>query len=343
MFELHEFNKCATVRDLLKQTELQAVLDLDGLTEVAVNCPLEVWFDRGKGWESQPMKNLSFERCQQLSNALSIYSEVGKLDYHNPIASVILPDGERGQICIPPASEQGVISFTIRKPSTARFTLDDYERTGRFTHAKKQTTSENKLNDTQAQLLELKESNRIAEFFSLAVKSKQNILLVGGTGSGKTTVMKAMVDQYPTDKRIVTIEDVHELDLPNHKNHLHLFYSHGGSVTPKRLIESCMRMKPDHVLLAELRGDEAWNYIEMLNTGHGGSITTIHANDCYSAYSRLAQLVKQSEVGQTLDYDFILNTIKSSIDVIAFFKYTHLEELHFEPHMKNTLLSEGSS
>ena len=101
-----------------------------------------------------------------------------------------------------------------------------------------------------------------------------------------------------------------------------------------------MRMKPDHVLLAEIRGDEAWSYLEMLNTGHQGSITTIHANDCRSAPARLADLVKQSPIGQTLEMDHILKTIRTSIDVIAFFKYTKLTELYFEPELKNKLLSE---
>ena len=100
-------------------------------------------------------------------------------------------------------------------------------------------------------------------------------------------------------------------------------------------------MKPDHVLLAELRGDEAWTYLEMLNTGHDGSITTIHANDCRSAPARLAALVKQSEVGQTLDYEHIMSTIKKSIDIIAFFKKTHLVELYFNPSEKNQLSSEN--
>jgi len=169
--------------------------------------------------------------------------------------------------------------------------------------------------------MKLKDENKISEFWKLAVESEQNILLVGGTGSGKTTVMKAMVDAYPIEKRLFTVEDVHELDLPNHPNHIHW-------------------MKPDHVLLAELRGDEAWTYLEMLNTGHQGSITTIHANDCRSAYSRLAGLVKQSEVGQTLDIQHILNVVKSSIDIIAFFKSTHLKELHYNPALKNKLLAE---
>lgn len=330
-----------TVRDQFVLSGLQPILDLEGLTEIAVNNPYQVWFDRGEGWETQPLPNLSFDLCMDIAKSLAVFAGLTiPIGEDNPVASVILPDGERGQIAVPPATENGIVSMTFRKPSTSRFTLDDYSNTGRFSDYTDMQMGEIGLSDSQIQLLALKEKGDIKEFFKVAVQTNKNILLVGGTGSGKTTVMKAMVDNYLPTKRLFTIEDVHELDLPLHPNHLHLFYKQGG-LTPKQIIEACMRMKPDHVLLAELRGDEAWTYLEMLNTGHDGSITTIHANDCRSAPSRLAGLVKQSEVGQTLDMGHILRTIKTSIDVIAFFKHTHLTELYYEPKLKNSLLSEG--
>lgn len=338
---MNTIDKAATVNQLLSMTGLRHYLDLEGLTEIAINRPNEVWFDRGNGWERDALPNLSLNLCSNLAKALATFAGLTiPLGEANPVASVIFPDGERGQIAIPPATENGIVSMTIRKPSLTRFALSSYQESGRFSGFREMDVNRVELTPVQEQLLTLKQNGNMAQFFSLAVKSKLNILLVGGTGSGKTTVMKAMVDEYPTDKRLFTIEDVHELDLPNHPNHLHLFYKQGG-LTPKQIIESCMRMKPDHVLLAELRGDEAWTYLEMLNTGHEGSITTIHANDCYSTPARLAGLVKQSEVGQTLDYHHIMRTIRTSIDVIAFFKHTHLVELFYDPVEKNRLLSEG--
>ncbi|MFI3256051.1 MAG: P-type DNA transfer ATPase VirB11 [Psittacicella sp.] len=314
------------VRQYLKNCGIQDILDLQNLTEIAINKPNEIFFDRGKGWESLVDKRASYSNLYSLAIALSVFSKCEKLQEINPIASVTLPDGERGQILIDPAAEKGCIYFTIRKPSHTRFTLNDYQKTGRLDEFKKNLASTHK-NKINQKLIDLYESGDMQSFFELAVKSNKNILLVGATGSGKTTVMKAFSDLYPSEQRILTIEDVHELDLPNHPNHAHMFYKHGSKVTPKLLIESAMRMKPDHVLLAELRGDEAWSYLELLNTGHEGSITTVHANNCEDAFKRITSLVKQSPFGSGLDYDFILKIVQDSLDIICFFKNTKLAEI----------------
>lgn len=326
-------------RSQLTQTGIQEVLDLDGITEVAVNEPNRIWFDRGLGWEFKDEERLTYKYCYDLANSLSVFSNSGQsLSVQNPIASVILPDGERGQIILPPATENDRVSMTFRKPSKTRFTIKDYVDTKRLTGFKRSSSKVSELSDWQKEMLTMLDNDLMEDFYQTAVNNNLNILQVGGTGSGKTTFMKSIADLYPKDRRIFTIEDVHELDLPYHPNHLHLFYQKGG-VTPKTIIEACMRMKPDHVFLAELRGDEAWNYIEMLNTGHAGSITTVHANDCRSAFSRIAALIKQSEVGQTLDYEFILKTVKSSIDIVCFFKGSYLKEIYFDPEEKIDILN----
>ncbi|CNK25607.1 TriJ protein [Yersinia aldovae] len=326
-------------RAKLIQTGIQEVLDFEGITEVAINQPNYIWFDKGNGWEFKNEPRCDLASLEFLATSLSVYSNSGQnLDFNNPITSVILPDGERGQIIMAPATETGCVSFTFRKPSLNRFTLDNYLDSGRLSDFILAKNNVSELKNFQKKLVELKNKGDMGAFFRLAIQNKQNILLVGGTGSGKTTFMKALADLYPTDRRIFTIEDVHELDLPNHPNHLHLFYKAGG-VTPKHIIESCMRMKPDHVFLAELRGDEAWNYLELLNTGHDGSLTTTHANDCLSAISRLGDLVKQSSVGLSLDYDFIISKIKQTIDIVCFCKNTYMTELYYNPESKLELMN----
>jgi len=148
--------------------------------------------------------------------------------------------------------------------------------------------------------------------------------------------MKALADLVPIGVMIITIEDVHELNLPFHWNKVHLFY--GDYVTPTEALKSCMRMKPERIFLTELRGDEAWDYLSALNTDHPGSLTTVHANDPISAYQRIATLVKQSDVGQTLDWNHIVRQVTTTIDVMLYFSNTKMTQLYYDPVRKAKLM-----
>src|ERR1700727_3736135 len=138
----------------------------------------------------------------------------------------------------------------------------------------------------------------------LAGGSRKNIVVSGPTGSGKTTWTKALIREIPSDERLVTIEDAKELVLDRHPNHVRLYYSKDDQglsrVTPKQLLESFLRMKPDRILLAELRAEEAFDYLRNVNSGHPGSITSIHAGSCELAFEQLVLLVKQSAAGREL-------------------------------------------
>ena len=163
------FDKSSTVRDFLIMSRLQEILDLKGLTELAINEPFMVWFDRGSGWESRSMPYLDFNLCMDLAKTLAVFAGLTiPLGEANPVASVILPDGERGQIAVYPATKSGVVSMTFRKPSTDRFSLDDYQRTGRFDQFKEMQLHKPELSTAQIQLLELKKDGAISAFFKLA-------------------------------------------------------------------------------------------------------------------------------------------------------------------------------
>lgn len=324
-------------RNLLDNIGISEILAMKGTTEVAINQPFKLWFDRGNGWEFVEKPELTYEKCKMLANTLCVYSGLNYStdNYDTPIASVVLPDGERGQIIAPPACEKKTVAFGIRKPSIERFSLQSYRDTGRLSGAKKAQPKSIELSSFQEEMLNLYEKNdNQYEFLVKALEAKLNILLVGETGSGKTTIMKAMLDIYHESARIFTIEDVSEIDLPHHPNHVHLFYKENG-VTPTQLVKACMRLKPDHIFLAELRGDEALPYLEALNTGHSGTITTIHANDCYSAFSRLTDLIKKSSVGITMNYQDIFRKVITTIDVVCFFNRTHLTEIYYNPIEQN--------
>src|SRR5437762_2124028 len=160
------------------------------------------------------------------------------------------------------------------------------------------------LDDTEQQLLKLLASQEYQAFMRRAVLARKNILVSGPTGSGKTTWTKALIREIPSEERLITIEDARELVLDRHANHVRLFYSKDGQglarVTPKQLLESCLRMKPDRILLAELRAEEAFDYLRNVNSGHPGSITSVHAASAELAFEQLVLLVKQSAGGREL-------------------------------------------
>jgi type IV secretion system protein VirB11 len=176
------------------------------------------------------------------------------------------------------------------------------------------------LDETEAELLRLLAATEYEAFMRLAVRSRKNILVSGPTGAGKTTWTKALIREIPADERLVTIEDTQELVLDRHPNHVRLFYSKDDQglarVTPKQLLECCLRMKPDRILLAELRAEEAFDYLRNVNSGHPGSITSVHATSAELAFEQLVLLVKQSQGGRELARRDIKSLLYLLVDVV---------------------------
>ena len=182
-------------------------------------------------------------------------------------------------------------------------------------------------------------------FMRLAVLSRKNILVSGPTGSGKTTWSKSLIREIPPEERLVTIEDAQELVLDRHDNHVRLFYSKNDQglarVTPRQLLEACLRMKPDRILLAELRGEEAFDYLRNVNSGHPGSITSVHAASAELAFEQLVLLVKQNSAGCELARADIQSLLYLLVDVVIQCGVEHHErfirEIWYEPHRKRRL------
>jgi len=321
-----------TVREMLKSMGITSALEGD-ITEFAVNAPGEHWTESSAGWQRFENPTLTLQALNGLANAAAIFCKKN-LDRDNPIASLTLPDGERCQIVLPPATENGRVVITIRKPSTSRFTLDDYEKSGRLNP--RLTAITDALLSWEQEMLDLSQAGQFKRFFELTIKHKLNIVTVGGTGSGKTTFSKALIDLYSVHRRMFTIEDARELTMPYHPNSVPLFFS--PTISAKEILASCMRMKPDHIFLAEVRGDEAWDYLMALKSGHTGSVTSIHANDCRGALYKIGSYIKQSAVGQTLDFSYIMQEVMTTIDVVAFFDKTYISELYYDPVRKLRLL-----
>lgn len=339
VFSYDELAEDELVKGYLHSSGVAELMEKPGVSDVAINRPGELWVETSdKGWYRVDAPHLTLDVCKHLANTLAVYN-FRELTVKSPIKTVDLPDsvGRRAQLVIPPACERGTVSMTFREPSLDRFTLEDYEKSGRFNYTNREAVKNNELASWQTDMKGMIHDREFVAFFKEAVRRKLNIMIFGGTGSGKTTFAKAVVDVYPTNCRLITIEEINELKLPLHLNHVHLLY--GDFVTPKELVSSCMRMKADHIFLAELTGDEAWDFMEILNTGHPGTITTAHSNSDKEGYARITGLIKQSRVGAGLDIDYIERRVRTSFDVVMYMEKTYIKSITYEPEIKLDLLN----
>lgn len=327
---MSEGQDSAVVSELLKP--LSTYLQDPSLYEVIVNRPGQVLTEGPGGWRTHDTPELTFEKLMRLARAVASFSHQS-IDETRPILSATLPGDERIQIVIPPATIKDTVSITIRKPSSVDFSLDDLEEKGFF----EKTRAANSASSSQdEELSEIYLAGRFKDFLRQAVIARKNIIISGATGSAKTTLSKALIKHIPENERIISIEDTPELVI-SQPNHVRLFYSKGGQglsrAGPRELLESCLRMRPDRILLQELRDGTAFYYIRNVNSGHPGSITTVHANSAELAFEQLALLVKESDGGSGIDRADIFTLLKTGIDIVAQCKRNHgafqLSEVYF--------------
>ena len=327
------------VRELLKP--LAVYLSDPSLFEIVINRAGEVRTEGLDGWQTHDAPTLTFERLRRLALVIASNSNQA-IDDSRPLLSATLPAGERIQIVIPPAVPEGNISLTIRKPSSVNFTLEQLHEEGLFAMTRlvgrvKDDDRANLAPETK-ELLGRLWAGDFVTFLRESVKSRLNVLISGATGSGKTTLSKALICEIPSDERIMTIEDTPELVIPQ-PNHVRLFYSKGGQgtakVSAKELLEACLRMRPDRILLQELRDEAAFYYINNVNSGHPGSITTVHANSAQLAFERLTLLVKESSAGRDLERNDIRNLLMATVDIVLQCKRVggkfRVTEVYFDP------------
>ena len=249
--------------------------------------------------DTESYKKFSFRQKESFADALTSYNKIPKADKTNPSIDGTLHTGERVNITVPPQEPDDQISITIRKPSKVRYTLDDYIKHDSL-------------------------SEETAEFLKQAVKQGRNLVICGETGSGKTTFMKTLIDFIPTTERIITIEDTSEIVFYNHKNVDQLFYPSDAKAEDKRTaatcLKACLRKKPDRILLAELRGAETFDFLNVITSGHNGTITSCHAGSVKECYFRLVMMSMQNQQAQACGKDLIMEIVKRVIDVVVVFK-----------------------
>lgn len=316
---------------------LRPFLDDELLTEIVVNRPGEVFVEGPAGWMRHAVPALSFGTLNFLSVAAAAFTrqDIGP---DHPIISTTLPGGERCQIVTPPAVPPGTVSLTIRKSAKLAMTLDGFERRDLFRDVR---VSTEELSVEEEQLLRLRNEGRWRAFLEQAVLARRNIIISGATGSGKTTLSKGLVACIPPHERILTIEDTAELTIP-HKNHVRLLYSKDGQgvarIGPRELLESSLRMRPDRILLQELRDGTAFYYLRNVNSGHPGSITTVHADSAKLAFEQLTLLVKESAEGRELSREDIRSLLTLSVDIVVQMARRdgqyRITEVYYDPHAK---------
>ncbi len=322
---------------------LRPLLDNPEITELCINRPGEVFLETRSGWRREALAFADYDWCRRLAKLVA-NSTRQRIDEESPLLSASLPSGERIQIVLPPATTAGCVAITIRRPSAQVLSLAELAGSGVFRRTRQAIGA---LDDTEAQLIRMLAEQEYEAFMRLAVVSRKNILVSGPTGSGKTTYTKALIREIPGHERLVTIEDAKELVLDRHPNHVRLFYSKDDKglarVTPKQLLESCLRMKPDRILLAELRAEEAFDYLRNVNSGHPGSITSVHAASAELAFEQMVLLVKQSRGGQELARADIKSLLYLLVDVVIQFGVENHErfvkEIWYDPERKRRSLA----
>jgi len=300
---------------------IQEYMASPDVTEICINRPGELYLESRDGWHRKEVPGLTLARALQFCTAVVNESNTGqRITDANPVVSLTFPTGQRAQFVIPPACEAGTISITIRLPSRQMKTLAQYEEDGLFDQILEDPDG---IPDQDRDLLELRTARRYADFFRQAVLGKKNIVVSGATGSGKTTFMKSLVHHIPAEERLVTIEDARELFI-DQPNAVHLLYAKGGqstsNVTAKSCMEACLRMKPDRIILAELRGDESFYFIRNCASGHPGSITSCHAGSTDQTWDQLALMVKASAEGSGLEFTTIKRLLMMTIDIVVHIK-----------------------
>ena len=292
---------------------LAAYLGRDDVTDVYINRPGELWLETAAGTERHDVPELDDASLLRLARQIAAASDQG-INREHPLLAATLPDGARVQICAPPATRGHVIA-AIRKHSMPDLRLSDYLASGAFARVGEAALARAA---TDAALAALLDAGGTCEFLTAAVQARKTIVISGGTGTGKTTFLNALLKEAPSTERFILIEDTPEIQL-HHLNAVGLVAVRGklgeASVTPADLVEAALRLRPDRIIMGEVRGAEAISWLRAVGTGHPGSITTVHANSPEGAIEQLAMM--SMSAGTELGRAELVDYIRATVDVFV--------------------------
>lgn len=333
-------------------TPLKPFFEDELVSEILINQPEEVFIERGGRMECIAMPRLDSMHLRRLFTLIA--NENGQsIGSESPLLSGNLTDGSRVQLVLPPAAQNYTLS--IRRPSIKQLTLEDYRTTSFYENLRPFYLDENineTLSDEDAHLLSLYQQGLWADFQAQAVACKKNIVISGATSSGKTTYLNACTADIPHHERIITLEDTYEIKLP-HRNVVRLLApkkndAQKTTLSMQDLVQCALRLRPDRLIMGEIRGREVLDFVSACSTGHEGSITSIHANNPRMAFMRMTQLYKQNNVPSMRDED-IHRELHAVIDVIiqvvrtksgreaAFLYYKHAKDMQPLSHSNHSM------
>ena len=293
--------RASIIKSILDETigfgPLEQLLGDPYITEIMVNGPRQIYVERNGLVHLEP--NVVFMNEDHVRHIIDrVVAPLGRrIDEASPMVDARLPDGSRVNAVVPPLSLNGP-TMTIRRFRKNPFTIDDLLRNGTLTE-------------------------EMAEFLRACVVSKLSILISGGTGSGKTTLLNVLSGFIPGDERIITVEDAAELQF--YKVHPHVLRMEArpanlegkGEVTIRQLVRNALRMRPNRIVVGEVRGSEALDMLQAMNTGHEGSMTTVHANTTVDAFKRLETMVMWAEGAAELPLTAIREQLAGAIDIVV--------------------------
>ena len=285
---------------------LATFLQMDGVTEICVNQPGEIFVEQNGAFIRYEIDELEYDFLESLA---VLVAEFNHKDFPAPLLSGSLPTGERIQFVMNPACEKDRLVCSIRRQQIKNLTIDDYQTMGSFdTWAHAGSISHSDLNDYYIKKDTL-------NFLKRAIQDRKNILISGGTGTGKTTFLNACLQLIPQTERLITVEDTREVSV-SHPNSVNLLFNEEDErITALKIFKTCLRLRPDRIFLSELRGAEVWPYLRAANSGHPGSLSTVHADTPDGAMTQLVFMMQQA--GSTSSEERIREYIRSIIHIIV--------------------------
>lgn len=297
---------------------IHAFLEDPSVSEILVNKPGEIWVEKEGRLQPHQIEALNEPHLMRLFQLIANENKQ-RLSRETPLLSGSLQDGSRVQLCLPPTAKYPALS--IRRKVVKHFLLEDYEKQNFYKEARVANISAkdiNNLPESDQLLINLYKKQQWSAFIRWAISCKKNIVISGGTSSGKTTFLNACLHHIDQTDRIIVLEDTREVEIP-HPNQVQLLASKGdqgeAKVTMQDLVQCCLRLRPDRIIMGEIRGQEIMDFISACSTGHEGSLTSIHANNPRVAFMRMTQMYKLNNVPSMSDQD-IMRELKEVIDII---------------------------